>query len=115
VRFLEEIAGRVTGGIVGVFRVPLIIAFQTKTSEINSGKAENQNARRWCYSPSRTHFDLSTPPESIAAVCSQNELLEVPFSKSRVLSVAYFYVRVFDAPFQGLLVGVRRMCREGFP
>ena len=54
-RFLDEIAGRVTGGIVCVF------------------------------------------------------------SNSRVLSVAYFYVRVFDAPFQGLLVGVRRMCREGFP
>jgi len=56
----------------------LIVAFQTKTSEIDFGKAEDQNARRWCYSPSRTHFDLSTPPKSVAAVCSQNELLEVP-------------------------------------
>ena len=65
-------------------RVPLIIAFQTKTSEIDSGKAEDQNARRWCFSPSRTHFDLSTPPESIAAVCSQIELLEVPMSHEQI-------------------------------
>ena len=63
-------------------RVSLIIAFQTKTSEIDAGKAEDQNARRWCHSPSRTHFYLSTPPKSITAVCRQNELLEVPYSQS---------------------------------
>ncbi len=66
-----------------LFREALIIAFQTKTSEIDSGKADDQNARRWCYSPSRTHFGLSTQPTEIAAVCSQNELLEVPTGLTR--------------------------------
>ena len=59
-----------------LLRGPLKIAFEMQTSEICFGKAEEQNARRWCYSPSRMHFGLSTPPKRTAAVCSQNELLE---------------------------------------
>ena len=54
------------------------MAFQTKTSELLDGKAEDQNGRRRCYSPSRTDFGLTTPAAGSAGVCSQNEFLEVP-------------------------------------
>ena len=58
-------------------REPLRIAFETKMSELLAGKAEDQNGRRRCYSPSRTDFGLTTPAAGSAAVCSQNEFLEV--------------------------------------
>jgi hypothetical protein len=64
-------------------RVPLKIAFVTRTSEIFSGKAEGQNRRRHSQAISRTLFGLTTPPEEIAAVRSKNEFLEVPFSPKR--------------------------------
>ncbi len=63
----------------GLLGERLRIAFQTKTSELLAGKAEDQDGWRRYYSPSRTDLGRTTPAAASAAVYRQNEFLEVPY------------------------------------
>ena len=61
-------------------RVPLKIAFVTRTSEIFDSEAEVKNRRRHSCNYVEDDFWPTTTLTEIAAVRSKNEFLEVPLS-----------------------------------